>query len=91
LLQRSIAQRNHHAMKVIFYGKLADAIAREVDVEVPTSCTVGDLRSRLDRAFPGNRLGDGRVRACIAGAIMTDDAIVPADQPVEFLAPVSGG
>lgn len=78
-------------MKVIFYGRLVDAIAREVEVEVSAPCTVGELRAWLDRAFPDNRLSDGRVRACVAGAIVTDDAILPADHPVEILAPVSGG
>lgn len=78
-------------MKVIFYGRLADAIAREVEVEVPARCTAGELRARLDRVFPDNKLGDGRVRACVAGAIVTDEAILPPDQPVEILAPVSGG
>lgn len=78
-------------MRVIFYGKLADAIAREVDFDLPSPVTVAELRAWLDHAFPGKGLGDRRVRACVAGTIVSDDAILPPDQPVEVLAPVSGG
>lgn len=78
-------------MRVIFYGRLADAIAREVTLDVQTSCTVAELRSRLDGAFPGNGLANGRVRACVAGMIVSDDAILEPVQTVEILAPLSGG
>ena len=78
-------------MRVIFFGKLADSIAQQIDFNLPTPCTVGELRTQLDRAFPGAGLADPRVRACVSGVIVNDDAALRADQPVEILAPVSGG
>jgi molybdopterin converting factor small subunit len=78
-------------MKVIFYGRFADAIAHEVDVDVPQQSTVAELRSLLDQLYPGLGLNGGHVRACVAGAIIGDDLRLSGDQPVEILAPVSGG
>jgi molybdopterin converting factor small subunit len=78
-------------MKVIFFGKFADSLGEEIDFELPSPCTVADFRAQLDRAFPGKGFADLRVRACIAGAITGDDALVSNDQAIEILAPVSGG
>ena len=78
-------------MRVRFYGRLADSIAREIDFDAPAQCTVSELRTSLDRAFPDAGLSDSRVRACVAGAIVPNDHPLSADQLVEMLAPVSGG
>lgn len=78
-------------MKVIFFGKLADSISRQIDFDLAVPFTIGELRAQLDRAFPGRGLADGRVRACVDGVIVSDDATLAGEQPVEILAPVSGG
>lgn len=78
-------------MRVNFFGKLADSISRQIDFDLAAPCTVGELRAQLDRAFPGAGLADRRVRACVAGAIVGDDTLVPQGEIVEILAPVSGG
>jgi len=78
-------------VKVIFYGKLAESISRQVEFDRPTACTVAEMRAELDRAFPGAGLANTRVRACVAGTIVSDDTILRPDQVVEILAPVSGG
>ena len=78
-------------MRVIFFGKLADLIAREIDFDIPSPCTVAELRAQLDRAFPNAGLADGRIRACISGAIVSDEVTLVPDRTVEILAPVSGG
>lgn len=78
-------------MKLIFYGRLADALGREIEFDIAEGVTVAELRSQLDQRFPGNGLAGGQIRTCIAGAVATDDETLRSDQPVELLPPVSGG
>jgi molybdopterin converting factor small subunit len=79
-------------MKIIFFGRLASLLGRELDLTVEEPCTVAGLRERIVAAFPAAvPLQDKRVRACVGGAIVPDDhPIAPTDE-VGFLAPVSGG
>jgi molybdopterin converting factor small subunit len=78
-------------MRVNFFGKLADSISRQIDFDLAGPCTAGELLARLDQVFPGAGLADQRVRACVAGAIVGDDTLLPPGEAVEILAPVSGG
>lgn len=78
-------------MKVIFFGKFADTIASAIDVEVTGPCSVASLRAQLNRTFPEAGLMDRRVRTCVEGTIVGDDTPLSGTQPVEILAPVSGG
>jgi molybdopterin converting factor small subunit len=80
-------------MKVIFYGRLASMLGRELDLAVDEPCTVGELRERIMDSFPAaaQMLEDKRVRACVGGELVSDDHRVGAADEVEFLAPVSGG
>ena len=80
-------------MRVGFYGKLADSIAREVEVEVPGTCTIADLRTRLARLYPhaASDIAAPRSRACVAGQLVHDGFLVQPGQDVEILAPLSGG
>jgi len=91
LLHCSKLRLNPARMTVHFFGKLADSISRQIDLDLAAPCTVGELRAQLDRAFPGAGLADQRVRACVAGAIVGDDTLLPPGEAVEILAPVSGG
>ena len=80
-------------MKVFFYGRLADAIGRELEIELPLGCSIGQLRERLiaDHPEAEQPLRNIRSRACVDG-VLVQDAFVPdlADR-IEFLPPVSGG
>jgi molybdopterin converting factor small subunit len=80
-------------VKVLSYGKLADLLGREASVEVPPPCTVANLRATLAEQFPQAAmiLSDRRVRACIGDDIVPDGHVLGDIQPVELLAPVSGG
>lgn len=79
-------------MKIHFYGRLADSIGRDIEVELPESISVADLRQRLAIEHPraANVLGH-RVRACVGDAIVPDSHIVLPGDSVEFFPPVSGG
>ena len=80
-------------MKVIFYGKLASVLGRELEFAVEDRCTVAALREQIVAAFPtaAPSLEDRRVRACVSGELVPDDRWVEGADEVEFLAPVSGG
>lgn len=79
-------------MRVLFFGKMADRVGREVDVDAPGG-TVGDLRALLATRFPHARddLLAPSLRACMGDRLVDDAAAVGADDVVEFLPPLSGG
>jgi molybdopterin converting factor small subunit len=80
-------------LKVLFYGRLADLVGRELEVDGPASCSIAELRQRLSANHPNAQqtLDDGRVRACVGNALVDDHFIVTASDSIEFLPPVSGG
>ena len=80
-------------MKVLFYGRLADALGPEAEINVPHGCTVAALRDRLIAEHPQAEaaLRSKRARAFIGDTLVHDDQLLDPAQPVEFLPPVSGG
>jgi molybdopterin converting factor small subunit len=80
-------------LKVLFYGRLADFMGGELEVDGLASCSIAELRHRLVADHPNAQeaLEDGRVRACVRGAVVDDQFMVTAAESVEFLPPVSGG
>lgn len=80
-------------MRILFYGRLADSMGaeRELDVDAPSS--VGNLRERLASEHPAaaESLRSTRALACVDGVLVRDDHVVAPDQRLEFLPPVSGG
>jgi len=78
-------------VKVLFYGRLADAIGHEIEIEAGGACSVAELRRRMAAIHPDAADALVRSRAVIANALVGDEHVIaPADQ-VEFLPPVSGG
>ena len=80
-------------LKVRSYGKLADLLGQERTVEIATPCTVADLRVHLAAECPAaaEALASKRVRACVGDTIVSDRHLLSASEPIELLAPVSGG
>jgi molybdopterin converting factor small subunit len=81
-----------HRVKVVFYGRLADVIAPELDIAAPTP-SIAELRHRIETDFPraAEILRNGHVRAVVADCVVADDFPVLNAPCVEFLSPVSGG
>ncbi len=75
-------------MRVLFFGRVADALGRERQIDLPASgCTIAELRRLLDAdvlARPG-------VRASIDQQIVADDARVRPGAEVAFFSVFSGG
>jgi molybdopterin converting factor small subunit len=80
-------------VKVVFYGRLADLIGPEVEVDAPSGCSVAELRNRLVARHRGAEqvLLNARSRACVGDAVVHDDHVLTGSDRVEFLPPVSGG
>ena len=78
-------------LKVLLYGPLADALGKQIDVEMPEGCSIAELRERLGDSHPSAALQIDRSRAIIGSFAVKDDHRITASEQVEFLPPVSGG
>jgi molybdopterin converting factor small subunit len=80
-------------MKILFYGRLADAIGREVELDDAEGLPIARIRERLANEYPAaaSVLTGGRSRAYVDGALVRDDYQAGPSELVEFLPPVSGG
>ncbi len=80
-------------MKVFFYGKLDDAVGKEIEIPADGPSSVGGLKRQLAVDYPemANALQDGRLKALVGETFVGDDHPLTAKDEVEFLAPVSGG
>lgn len=78
-------------MKVLLYGRLAEVIGTEVELDAAAGCSVAELRGLLAEANPRAEDSLSRSRALIGGSAVGDARVVTATEQVEFLPPVSGG
>lgn len=80
-------------MKVRAYGKLADLLGQETNVDLDVPCTVAELRARLAAIYPdaAEPLASKRVLACVGDTVVPDKQVIAPGTLVELLAPVSGG
>jgi len=78
-------------LRIRLYGRLADAIGREVVLAAPLPCSVGDVRQRLAANHAAAAGVLERSRALIAGSFVSDEQSTADIDLIEFLPPVSGG
>ena len=81
-------------MKILFFGRLAESLGREVDLDLPDAgCTIAELRQRLADMVPeaAAQLSNGGVRACVDRVIVADSARVLPQHEIAFVPPLSGG
>ncbi len=80
-------------MKVLFYGRLAETIGPELEIDAPAGCSVAELRDRLIAEHPQAEqpLRARRALACVGDALVRDSYVLKSADSVEFLPPVSGG
>ena len=78
-------------MQVVFYGRLAEAIAPAIELDA--TCSVAELRRKLAAEHPqvASTLGSSRSRALVGALLVGEDYVIAGDDQVEFLPPVSGG
>lgn len=80
-------------MKVLFYGRLAQAIGPELEVGAVRGCSVAEMRERLVAEHPEaeDALRSRRALACVGEMLVGDDYRLGPGDTLEFLPPVSGG
>lgn len=80
-------------VKVLFYGRLAEAIAPEVQLDISTGSSIAELRERLAAEHPqaAETLASRRSRACVGSSLVGEDYAIRSGDRIEFLPPVSGG
>lgn len=78
---------------MLLYGRLAEAIGPDLEIEASPGCSVAELRDRLIAQYPRAEqpLRSRRALACIGDVIVPDTYVLKAGDRVEFLPPVSGG
>ena len=78
-------------MKILFYGRLAEMIGREAEMD--RASDVAALRARLVALHPhaAADLAPERARACVADTIVSEDFPLGDAVSVEFFPPLSGG
>jgi molybdopterin converting factor subunit 1 len=65
--------------------------AGEVDFELATGATVGDLRVAVASRWPALAPSAGRILVAINSEYASDDRQIPPDGEVAIIPPVSGG
>lgn len=78
-------------LRIRLYGRLADAIGPEVDVDAPAEASVATVRELMVRSHPQAAHLLARSRACIGSELVADERMIAGSDELEFLPPVSGG
>ena len=75
-------------MRVLFFGRVADQLGHERQVDMPAAgCTVAELR----RLIAAEVLGKPGIRASIDREVVGEDAFVRPGAEVAFFSVFSGG
>jgi molybdopterin converting factor small subunit len=88
---RETIQTKEAQLRVLLYGRLADSIGRQIEMDTAPARSVGELRRELSGRHPQLADALGRSRALVGRALVGEDRLVTADEELEFLPPVSGG
>ena len=91
---RASLQRNEvTVVKVLFYGRLAEAIGAELEIDAQPGCSIAELRDKIVTEHPHaeQTLRSNRALTFVGDALVRDNYVLQAVDRVEFLPPVSGG
>jgi len=91
--ESGVYKADRGTMKILFYGRLAEAIALELEVGASPGSSVADVRERLAAEHPGAAavLRNERALSLVRDRLVRDDYCLAAGDTLEFLPPVSGG
>ena len=78
--------------RVLFFGKVAEAMGREHEVDVPADgCTIADLRKLIAAQTGADALLQKGVRASVDKQVAGEEALVSHESEVAFFSVFSGG
>lgn len=80
-------------MKVLFYGRLAEAIGSELEVRAALGASVAEVRETIAAEHPdaAGLLRSKRALSFVGSRLVRDDYRLASGDRLEFLPPVSGG
>lgn len=80
-------------MRILFFGRLREALGGARELGVVDGETVAQLRRRLADLNPdaAEELLSPRNRACMDDSVVGEDFVVAGQDSVEFFPPLSGG
>lgn len=80
-------------MRILFFGRLREALGDERELADEPGETVAAMRRRLAGLHPhaAADLLSPRVRACVDDVVVGEDFVVGGHARVELLPPLSGG
>ena len=78
-------------MRIRLYGRLADAIGPNVEVDAALACSVAEIRDVLADSYPQAAGVLARSRACVGERLVGGEQLIDESDGLEFLPPVSGG
>lgn len=78
-------------MRILLYGRLADAIDRQVELDARAGSTVDQIRAQLKRAYPAAAAALAQSRAVIGDEAVENSRVPGPNDTLEFLPPVCGG
>lgn len=80
-------------MKILFFGKLRDALGDRCELGTEQGETVAQLRRRLAGLYPeaARDILNPGVRACVDDSIAVEDFVLDGRDSIEFFPPLSGG
>jgi molybdopterin converting factor subunit 1 len=81
---------NH--IKLLFFATIRDRIGvRSLEMEVPLTMTVLDLKERLSKEYPNLKESLKSVLVSVNQEYSLDDAMIPLNAEIGMFPPVSGG
>lgn len=92
-----VAMQHRHfyfrRVKIKIYGRLADLIGRDLELELTKPATVFEILDRLAQSNPAasSALLNPRVRICLNGDLVGGNFLADPDSEIEILSVVSGG
>jgi molybdopterin converting factor small subunit len=78
-------------LQIRLYGRLADAIGRQVELDAPEGCSIGDVRQQLGSDHPDAAAVLAASRAFVGDVVVEDSRPTALGETIEFLPLVSGG
>ncbi len=79
-------------IELLLFASLRDVIgSSKMKIDLPAGATVTDLLSRVGQEHPELLSKLAHVRVAIGDEFADNDAIIPNDQEIALIPPVSGG
>jgi molybdopterin converting factor small subunit len=94
ILRKKLTMPNqNHKITLHLYANLKEKVGTNcLDLTIPTTCTVGELKTRLKGTYPALAAQLNKVAVTInGGQVFISDEVIPHNADVTILPPFGGG